>query len=95
MIPAHPLAGVASNPHPEYPLLARRRGEQGKVVLRVGVTPDGAASEVAVAASSGHPLLDAAAVRGVRTWRFSPATEGGHPIPGTAEVTIDFHLVDE
>ena len=49
------------NPQPEYPERSRENGEEGTVMLRVGVSAAGRASEVTVAASSGYPRLDRAA----------------------------------
>jgi protein TonB len=34
-------AAYLNNPKPSYPPLARRLGEEGRVTLRVHVTPDG------------------------------------------------------
>ena len=79
---------------PEYPELARRRSEQGRVVLRVEVSMDGRPLEISVARSSGFGILDSAAENAVREWRFVPATEGGRPVPATAEVPVQFRLED-
>ena len=48
------------NPQPEYPERSRENGEEGTVMLRVGVSAAGRASEVTVAASSGYPRHRAA-----------------------------------
>ena len=77
---------------PIYPALARSRGQQGRVLLRVMVSAAGEPSSVAVAASSGHPLLDRAALEAVRHWRFVPAEQGGHPVAAVADVPIVFRL---
>jgi periplasmic protein TonB len=61
-------------------------------MVRVAVSADGLPADVTVADSSGHPSLDQAAVAAVRKWRFSPATQGGRPLPSIAEVPIRFHL---
>jgi periplasmic protein TonB len=92
VLPARPVAGMATNQRPEYPESARRRGEQGRVVLRVAVSGDGAPVEVSVVSSSGHPSLDGSAIAAVRRWRFIPATQGGTPLASTAEVPIQFRL---
>ncbi len=94
LIPPRPVAGMASDRAPVYPETARRRNEQGRVVLRVNVGPAGTALAVAVGRSSGFPVLDNAAVDAVRNWRFIPATEGGRPVPATAEVPVVFRLED-
>lgn len=48
-----------------YPIQARRDGIEGDVRLMVVLLPDGAIKKVTVLATSGSPLLDAAAVRSV------------------------------
>jgi periplasmic protein TonB len=92
LIPPHPVRGLASNRDPVYPDTARRRGEQGRVVLRVEVSADGAPVSIAVAQSSGFPRLDEAAAGAVRQWRFQPASREGRALAGTADVPIDFRL---
>jgi protein TonB len=87
--PPQPLSALV-DPAPDYPQLALRRREQGDVILRVVVGPDGLPQTVAVERSSGHPDLDRAAVEAVQRWRFRPATEGGMPVTGTARVPIHF-----
>jgi protein TonB len=79
---------------PRYPELARRRGEQGRVMLRVSVSADGKPIEVGVAQSSGHETLDQAAVTAVKQWRFVPASQGGRPVAAVAEVPVTFRLQD-
>lgn len=57
-------------PEPRYPVLARRMGLEGRVLLRVEVTAEGLARSVEVMAGSGHDILDKAALDAVREWRF-------------------------
>lgn len=90
--PPRPVAGMATDRPPTYPDLARRRGEQGRVLVRVSVGPDGTPLAVAVGQSSGHTSLDNAALLAVRQWRFVPATQAGRPVPAVAEVPIQFRL---
>ena len=61
---------------------------ESEVVLRVEVSATGDLISVTIARSSGNDILDQAALLVVRHWRFSPATRGGEPIAGTAEVPI-------
>jgi protein TonB len=49
-----------------YPDEARRRSLSGKLVLDVAIRPDGSLKSVTVKRSSGHTVLDDAAVRIVR-----------------------------
>jgi protein TonB len=48
--------------HRDYPLAARRAHIEGVVQLRVTLMPDGRLVDATVAHSSGHPLLDRAAL---------------------------------
>jgi protein TonB len=94
VVPPRPVSGLAGNREPDYPPAALRRRLQGTVVLRVDVTADGAPQTLAVRTSSGHAVLDEAALAAVRLWRFHPATRGGVPIAAPAEVPIRFSLQD-
>lgn len=83
------------NPKPPYPLIARRIGAQGEVLLRVLVRQDGSVATVELAQSSGFSLLDESATRTVRdNWRFIPAQLDGTPVESWVEVPIKFVLAD-
>lgn len=82
----------ADNPAPSYPASARRRGQEGRVILRVVVLPDGDAGEVVLEKSSGVESLDQAALETVRRWRFSPARRNGRPVSATVQIPIRFAL---
>ena len=92
--PARPVAGMESDRPPAYPEAARRRGEQGRVVLKVDVSANGSPLDVSVVQGSGFASLDAAALGAVRQWRFMPATRGGTPVAAVAQVPIRFRLAD-
>jgi protein TonB len=94
VVPPRPVAGAAGNRPPDYPAEAKRRGWQGKLMLRVEVSAAGAALGVTVATSSGHQVLDDAAVAAVAKWRFVPATRAGEPVAAAAEVPVAFRLED-
>jgi protein TonB len=57
-------------PKPRYPVIARQQGWQGTTLLRVEIRPDGRPGKIEVAQSSGHEVLDSAAVEAVRSARF-------------------------
>lgn len=84
-----PLPGGA--PQPRYPPLARQRGIEGRVVLRLTVNAAGAVETVGIAQSSGDDLLDQEARLTAARWRF-------HPLQGrnqaVAQVPITFRLRD-
>lgn len=80
-------------PPPRYPSLARRRGWQGEVILRVQVGTDGRALSVEVEHGSGHALLDREAREHVlKTWRFEPAKVDGRLVEAWGRVPILFAL---
>ncbi len=85
-------AAYLSNPAPVYPPLSRRLGEEGKVVLRVHVEPDGQPSHVEVRTSSGFVRLDDAALGAVRRWRFVPAKRGDEAVAAWVLVPLNFTL---
>ncbi|MPN32168.1 hypothetical protein SDC9_179644 [bioreactor metagenome] len=85
-------ADYLHNPKPVYPALSRRLSEEGKVLLKVRVSAQGAALEVVVSKSSGFPRLDAAAVAAVERWRFVPARRGDEPVDSSVVVPIAFAL---
>lgn len=87
-------AAYLDNPKPEYPLMARRNGDEGKVVLRVQVTAEGRAAEVQLHSSSGSSALDKAARAAVHNWRFVPARQGSQAVAAWVLVPVVFKLQD-
>jgi protein TonB len=85
-------ADYLANPAPPYPPLSRRIGEQGRVVLRVHVTPGGTVDEAQVRTSSGHARLDDSALETVKRWNFVPAKRGAEPVAAWVLVPISFGL---
>jgi len=85
-------ANYLRNPAPPYPALSKRMGEEGKVVLRVSVNPQGTADSVDIKTSSGSPRLDESAQKTVRNWKFIPAKRGDMPIQSWVLVPIIFKL---
>jgi len=80
------------NPSPEYPLIARRRGLQGTVVLEVLVNRNGRVGDLRVFNSSGYKVLDRAAAESVREWIFRPAIKGNENIEMWVRVPVCFQL---
>lgn len=81
-----------ANPAPRYPYLARRRGQEGRVILRVLVGAAGDAKAVSIRRSSGYRLLDEAALKAVGAWRFVPARVAERPVAGAVDVPVSFRL---
>src|SRR5436853_108353 len=63
---------------PPYPAIARSAHASGQVVVQVLIDENG--SVVAAHATSGHPLLQAAAVAAARSSRFTPTKLSGQPV---------------
>jgi TonB family protein len=93
-IPTEPVAGASGNREPGCPAEARRRGLQGRLLLRVNVSASGAPTAIAVAAGSNHPVLDEAALAAVRSRRFDPAMQAGIPLAAFADVPFQFRIED-
>ncbi|MFT3931376.1 MAG: energy transducer TonB [Spongiibacteraceae bacterium] len=85
-------ADYLNNPPPIYPRLSRRHREQGVVMLRVHVLPNGAPDRIELQTSSGFALLDEAALEAVRKWKFIPAQAGGKAMAAWVNVPIEFSL---
>jgi protein TonB len=85
-------ANYGLNPKPEYPRLARNRGWEGKVLLKVQVSAAGLSDSVDVYHSSGHDILDESAVSAVKKWKFIPALQGSTPVASSVIVPIIFTL---
>jgi len=84
-----------SNTAPDYPIPCRRRREEGVVLLDVTVSAGGLPAAVSLKRSSGHPLLDQAALDAVHRWIFEPGRAGGLPVTSQVEVPVRFSLSDE
>jgi protein TonB len=76
---------------PDYPEAARRAHLQGTVILEAIITASGAVEEIRVLRPL-NSLLDEAAERAVRRWRYRPATLNGRAVPVYLTVTVRFGL---
>ena len=80
------------NPLPHYPQIARRRGYEGRTLIRVKVLENGKAGKIEVEESSGFKVLDTAALRSVRGWTFVPGRINGKRTEQWIRVPIRFVL---
>lgn len=79
-----------SKPSPPYPLVAKFARAKGAVTVRILVNEQG---EVASAwATSGHPLLQAAAVEAASQAKFTPTLLSGSPVKVSGVITYNFVL---
>ncbi|MDE0538655.1 MAG: TonB family protein [Rhodospirillales bacterium] len=82
------------NQPPRYPRRARRDGLEGRVVLSARVSAAGRIVGLEVVRSSGHEILDRAAVRAVNRWTVRPARQGSKPVPSEVRIPILFRLTE-
>ncbi len=93
--PAPIVAGkvtYAPDPQDYYPEASRRNNEEGRALVHLCVDPRGRVASADVAASSGHPGLDDAAVRLAKAMRFKPATQKGKPVQWCTALPVKFAL---
>ena len=79
----------------EYPASAVSAGEEGTVLVAAEVDAKGRAVGAKLSKSSGYRDLDAAALRSIAGWSFSPGTKNGKPTTQQVVVPIDFRLTHE
>jgi TonB family protein len=77
-----------------YPIELYQQRIEGDVTLRIHVDSNGAvvADSIRVAESSGHPLLDAAALQGAPALLFRPARLDGRAVALTVLFPVKFRL---
>jgi TonB family protein len=95
----NPVEAVCSpeylyNPKPVYAEAARRRREEGLVLLALTVTREGEPANVRITRGSGHALLDDAALKAVWQWRFTPASVKHMAVSSSIVVPVRFKLSD-
>jgi protein TonB len=72
--------------------LAREKGYEGTVYLRVLVRADGRVGQLTIDRSSGYEILDREAVNSVKGWAFLPAKKGGKPVESWVLLPVKFAL---
>jgi TonB family protein len=78
---------------PEYTEEARKAKYSGSVLLYVEIDPSGKATNIRVQHSLGLGL-DEKAIEAVRQWKFKPGYRDGSPVPVTANIEVNFRLLD-
>jgi protein TonB len=78
----------------DYPAIARHRGWQGTVTLRLQIEPDGRISRLDVDRTSGYPVLDRAALKSLQ---LASVPQAGRWLHGRALellVPVEYRLVE-
>ena len=87
---ARPL--YLTNRAPKYPRMARKKGYEGTVVLEVLVDENGKVDDLMLFKSSGHAILDKAAISSVKKWLFEPGTIGRKRVKMKVKLPVRFKL---
>jgi TonB family protein len=74
----------------EYPSELWDQAVEGVTLLRIRITVDEAVDSVEVQQSAGHPVLDSAAVAGVRSLGFEPGRRNGKRVRMWASLPVEF-----
>lgn len=77
---------------PLYPEKARKNGWEGMTVLKIIVDQKGKVSDVTVLKSSGHRVLDRAAIAAARQFVFAPGQKDGKTVRVEMTLPISFKL---
>lgn len=82
-----------SLPTPEYPEEAREAGMKGTVITRALVDIDGKIAQAKIVKSSGHTLLDNAAIETAKKAIFTPAQDDGKMVQCWVAIPYKFTLM--
>jgi protein TonB len=85
-----PVLESPPSPAFPYPAEALEAGAGGDILLRIRISDAGRVDSVAVVTSSGHAVLDSAAVAGARLLRYRPARHGGVPTAIWAQLPVRY-----
>lgn len=80
---------------PPYPAEERREGNEGLVVVRVLVAPNGRVIAVERVSAASDAFFDATRRQALSKWRFKPGTRDGVPIERWRLMRVTFRLTDE
>ena len=84
--------GSENNPHPPYPLIARKKGWQGRLTVNVLVNQSGWVDKINIEKSSGYKVLDEISLKTIKKWHFIPASSGKVNIKDELIIPVRFVL---
>lgn len=87
-LPLRPL----SQTYPLYPETARLNGIEDSLVVRYTIDKKGRVREVIILRHAANRDFDEAAVRAIRTWRFTPMVYQGERLEVVHDLTVNFVL---
>jgi protein TonB len=77
-----------------YPDQARRNGTEGRASVKICISNAGKIESADITTSAGDELLDQAAVKVAKAFRFKPATSEGKPVASCMSLPVKFQLRD-
>ncbi len=77
---------------PLYPFGAKRKGIQGKVLIRCLVGISGKGEKFKILKSQPKGVFDDAALAAIQKWRFKPGILGGESVPTWVRIPLTFSL---
>ena len=83
---------TASIFQPKYPDEARRRIEDGQVIVLMHVDRSGYVCRVTVVQGSGVEGIDDATLKAVRRWRLVPGMRNGEPVEAIHTFAVRFRI---
>ena len=86
--------GSHDNPHPEYPLIARKKGWEGRVIIHADIDNTGKVTYIKILESSGYEALDNVSLNTLKNWKFTPAKFGNKFIEDSVTIPVNFLLED-
>jgi protein TonB len=93
IVPGTPVKpSFVPNVQDYYPDASRRAGEEGRATVKICVNATGKIDSVDIVTTTGHPLLDEAALKVARAFRFKPATSEGKPVASCPSLPVKFEL---
>ena len=91
-VPQDTAADFSQNLPPTYPPEAVRKRLEGVVMLELSIATSGEVRRVELLRSSGHRILDEAAMNAVGLWKGAPATRFGRAVESVERLPIRFRL---
>ncbi|UJF17335.1 energy transducer TonB [Vibrio sp. SS-MA-C1-2] len=76
----------------KYPRLAKKRNLQGEAIIEVWLDKEGNQIKQVLLTSTGHQILDKAALKTVAKWKFGEQVDSGKTIAHRVHIPIRFKL---
>ena len=96
LVPDFTLPYLKEKPEPiRYPKWALGQGWKGTLLVAIEILETGNVGRWKIMRSTGHELLDNAAVKAIRKWKFEPGKQKEKPIVSCIQIPIYFVLDTE